>query len=62
MSLSINDILPAKLRILLGIHANSRLLGDLALELFVCIGELIEAKRSLIDALSDFARKQIESE
>jgi len=58
--LKLNTILPAKMRFLLNVHANSDLLGHMVQEIFQCVGELVEAKVDVIESVGKFVESKIE--
>ena len=58
--LKLNTILPRKLKLLLRIHANSEELGGMVQDIFLCVGDLVEAKRSLIEAVGKFFDRKVE--
>ena len=58
--LKLKTILPAKMRFLLNVHANSDQLGEMVQHIFQCVGELIEAKVDVIETVGKFVEKKIE--
>ena len=53
-------ILPTKMRFLLNVHANSNQLGAIVQEIFICVGELVEAKVDVIESVGKFVERKIE--
>eukprot|EP00091_Calanus_sinicus_P009781 TRINITY_DN22730_c0_g1_i1.p1 TRINITY_DN22730_c0_g1~~TRINITY_DN22730_c0_g1_i1.p1 ORF type:complete len:124 (+),score=6.10 TRINITY_DN22730_c0_g1_i1:42-413(+) len=58
--LKLKTILPTKMRFLLNVHANSNQLGEMVQEIFICVGELVEAKVDVIESVGKFVERKIE--
>ena len=58
--LKLKVILPAKMRFLLNVHANSDQLGEMVEEIFACVGELVDAKVDVIESVGEFVEQKIE--
>ena len=57
--LKLNQILPAKMRFLMNVHANSDKLGRMLEQIFSCVGQIVEAKVEVIESVGKFFENKI---